>query len=201
MSSRRIRSFVLCVGFLLCAAVGAAAQDRAGEFSLQTSEGAGAPPFAAGFASTRWQLDAGYQFNEINIRGAFAPFSTSGVNASITRYFSRVLGIEGEAGIGFGAAAPGAGTWSIFVGVGPHFALRTNRRFEPWVHGLLGVEHFSFGKLPFPLTTTAWIAGGGLDYRFHSGWVWRAEADYLGMHFGNAYQRNLQIVGGVVWNF
>ena len=99
--------------------------------------------------------------------------------------------------------SPGVSASSFFLGAGPHISFRGRGHFEPWVHGLVGVQHFDFGGVNFPGKTTsvAWIAGGGVEYRFNSGFGLRAEVDYLGSHYGGALQRNFQIVAGVVWNF
>jgi len=188
---------------LICATVGATCQDRADGFSLQSPTASGSPRAAAGFAPTAWQLAFGYQYNQIHIRGTFEPFNTNGLSASVTRYFGSLPGIEAEVGSGFGTAAPGVSANSVFVGAGPHLAYRRSGRFEPWVHGVVGAEHFNFSGFSFPGKTTsvAWIAGGGVDYRFASGFALRLQADYLGSHFGGAYQRNLQVAGAIVWNF
>jgi hypothetical protein len=208
--SLRLRNLALLLGFFLCAAASAAAQDQppaqAQPPATAVPQPLGVPynpAVRAGFALGQWQIADGYQFNRISFRGIFAPFDTNGFNASVTRFFGRELGVEGDVSAGFAPAAPSASAASIFVGGGPHISFRDRSHFEPWVHGLLGVQHFSFGGVNFPASTTsaAWIAGGGLDFRFDSGFALRFQADYLGSHFANYFQRNLQIGGGVVWNF
>lgn len=205
LRSHRMRKFTLFATFLLGASIGATGQeDYTGGLSFHTPSVSGSPRAAtAGFATTPWQLAVGYQYSRLNLRGAFNPFITNGLNVSVTRYFGRALGIEVEAGSGFGTVAPGDSAVSFFLSAGPHISYRRHSRFEPWVHGLAGPEHFNFGRALFPAKTTAvaWIAGGGLDYRFESGFALRLQGDYLGSHFGGAYQRNLQVVGTVVWNF
>jgi opacity protein-like surface antigen len=203
MRFHRMRNFTLFLAMLLCATVSATGQDLTVGVSLQTPTASGSPRAAAGFAPKAWQLTVGYQYNRIDIRGAFKPFDTNGLSASVTRYFGSLPGIEAEVGSGFGTAASGVSAKSVFVGAGPHLAYRRHSRFEPWVHGLVGAEHFNFGGVPFPGKTTsaAWTAGGGMDYRFDSGFALRLQADYLGSHFGGAYQRNLQVAGAIVWNF
>jgi hypothetical protein len=207
LRSRPMRRFTLVVAFLvcglLCAAMGAAAQDGVSAFFPPTPINS-APALPSGFATTPWQLTVGYQYNRIAVPSIFGPFSTSGPNASLTRYFGSLLGVEAEAGSGVGMAAPGVFAYSLFAGAGPRLAFRgRKRRFEPWVHGLAGVEHFNFGRAPFPGNTTsaAWVLGGGLDYRFDFGFALRVQGDYLGSLLGGAYQRNVQIVSALVWNF
>lgn len=200
LRSHRMRNFTLFVAFLLCATVGATGQDRAGAFSLQTPTASGSTRAAtAGFVTTPWQLSIGYQYNRIAVRGAFKSFNTNGLSASVTRYFGSLLGIEAEVGSGFGTVAPGGSAHSVFAGAGPHLAYRRQNRFEPWVHGLAGPEHFNFG--PTKTTAIVWIAGGGLDYRFDSGFALRLQGDYLGSLLFGGYQRHLQVVGAIVKNF
>lgn len=198
-----VRRFAICVGIALFLSVAAVAQDTSQPFPLNNSTRPASLPQAAGFALTPWQFSIGYQYNQFNIRGALAPFGTHGVNGSITRFFNRALGIEGSAGAGFGNSSPGETAASVFWSGGVHFAYRTQHRYEPWVHALIGVEHFAFEQIPPPVNPTAlaWVAGGGVDYRLKSGWALRIQGDYLGTNFGSAFQRNFQIVGGGVWNF
>jgi hypothetical protein len=80
------------------------------------------PAVRAGFALGQWQIADGYQFNRIFFRGIFAPFDTNGFNASVTRFFGRELGVEGDVSAGFAPAIPSASAASMFVGGGPaHF--------------------------------------------------------------------------------
>jgi hypothetical protein len=171
-----------------------------------TSPAAGPYPLPAqlaGLAASQWQIAEAYQFNRISLSGSVAPFNTIGFNSSVVRFFGRDIGVEGDLGAGFGSPPGHASAASIFVGAGPRIAMRGRHHFEPWGHGLIGVEHFSFGGVNFPMNTSslAWAAGAGVDYHFSSGIGLRVQADYLGSHFGGAFQRNLQIVTGIVWNF
>jgi opacity protein-like surface antigen len=161
------------------------------------------PTVHAGIAASEWQIAEAYQLNRISFRGVLAPFSTVGFNSSVVRFFGREIGVEGDLGAGFASPAKNASASSIFLGVGPRIALRGRHHYEPWGHGLVGVQHFSFGGLNFPANSSsvAWAAGGGVDYRFDSGLGVRIQLDYLGSRFGGVFQRNLQVVTGVVWNF
>lgn len=198
-----VHRLAVCAAITLVLSVAAVAQDSSQPFSLGKPTGQASFPQAAGFALTPWQFSIGYQYNQFNIRGALPTFGTHGVNGSIVRFFNRALGLEGDAGAGFGSSSPGETAASIFWGGGVHLAYRTRRRYEPWVHALIGVEHFAFEQMPPPFNPTAlaWVAGGGVDYRFKSGLALRIQGDYLGTNFGSAFQRNFQIVAGAVWNF
>jgi hypothetical protein len=198
------RAVLLFLSFFVFAVLGAACQDQPITLYSQAPSGTTTLPHVpyAGYAPEEWQVSAGYQYNRINIRGAFLPFNTGGPNLSVVRYFGTVAGIEGDAGAGIGSATE-AVAWSLFVGGGPHLVYRNHTRFKPWIHGLAGVEHFAFGAAPSNVNSTsfAWIVGGGVDYALSPSFSVRAQGDYLGTFFGSAYQRNLQIVVGFVWNF
>jgi hypothetical protein len=166
-----------------------------------TKSGSSATVFA-GHAPLPWQFTIGYQFNRLNIRGAFPPFSTNGADASLVRYFRGTLGVEADVGGAFGRTANQASVGAIFVGAGLHAVLINRTRFEPWAHGLLGGTNLNFGAPESARAgSVAWLAGGGVDYRFNPKLAVRIQGDYLGTHFLGAFQRNLQIVSGVVWNF
>jgi hypothetical protein len=210
--SPRLRNGALLVAcFLGAAAMDAAAQDQPAPQAQLPVTSVGAPiavpynpPAHAGLAESEWQIAEGYQYNRIYFPGIFTtPFDTNGFNSSVTRFFGRQLGVEGDLGAGFAPTTPSASAASLFLGGGLHISFRGRSRFEPWAHGLVGVQHFEFSGITFPANTTslAWVAGGGLDYRFGSGFALRVQADYLGSHFGGVFQRNLQLGAGVVWNF
>jgi hypothetical protein len=177
--------------------------DRPTGISLLSHTNSGAPPTAfAGRAPLPWQLTIGYQFNHIDIRGALPPFNTIGVNASLVRYIRSGLGVEAAAGGAYGKAVDSASLGSLFVGAGLHLIYTNRTHFEPWAHGLLGGEHLNFGApVAVKASSVAWIAGGGFDYRLSPRLALRIQADYLGTHFFGAFQRNFQLVSGVVWNF
>ena len=213
------RTLALLGIFLLCAASPAATQSSPGTAPDQAPQQQAQPHLTAvgspegvpyplpaqhaGLAASQWQIAEAYQYNRISFRGAMAPFGTSGFNSAVTRFLGRYWGVEGDLGAGFGSPAQGASASSIFVGAGPHLSVRSRSHFEPWGHALVGAQHFNFGGTNFPMNSTsvAWIGGGGLDYRFDSGIALRVQADYFGSHFGGAFQRNLQVVTGIVWNF
>jgi opacity protein-like surface antigen len=200
LQSCRMYGFVLFLAFFLFAAMAAAGQDSPNEISLLSPAGSGAPQAVfAGRAPPIWQLAGGYQFNYVNIRGAFPPIGTLGVSGSLVRYIIPKVGVEADAGGGWGA---NASVSSIFVGGGAHVVFPNRTHFEPWGHAVLGGAHFSFGAPDSArIATVAWIAGGGVDYRVSPSLAVRIQTDYLGTHFLGAFQRNFQVASSVVWNF
>jgi hypothetical protein len=209
---RATRRFVLFLVAAFCffAGIGAKAQDSSDDsssvspnvitLSSPTKSGTPQSPFA-GRAPLPWQVSLGYQFNHINIRGTLLPFNTIGVNVSVVRYIVQGFGLEAAAGGGYGIAQQNAKAGTLFVGAGAHFIYMNRTRFEPWAHGLIGGATLNLGApIPAKTGTPAWIAGGGVDYRISPRLAVRVQADYLGTHYWGAFQRNLQIVGGFVWN-
>jgi hypothetical protein len=155
-----------------------------------------------------WQIAVGYQYNRDNLLGT--PFNTHGVNFSVSRYFGRWFGVEAQAGAAFlgntgqGTVPPNLSAKSIFVGAGPRLAYRNRSRFEPWIHVLVGMEHFRFSQTAGLLGSNnalAGPAGGGLDVFLSPHWAVRAEADAVGSRFFSTNQRSFQIVGGLVFGF
>jgi predicted porin len=156
---------------------------------------------------SNWQVAVGYQFNRENLLGT--PFDTNGLNVSVVRYFSSWLGAEGQLGLGFGntgttTVPSDLSAKSIIVGAGPRMALRGHRRFEPWIHANIGVEHFRFSQTAGVLGTNnalAAVGGGGVDFRLNPRTSFRAEVDWIGSRFFSTSQRSFQMVTGLVVNF
>ena len=192
-----MRHALILVGVVLFLSISAAAQGPAG---------AGSGPVSAADLS-HWQLGLGYQYNRINLTGT--PFNTNGLNISIVRFLDRWFGLEAQLGAGFGNT--GATTVpanltakSVFVGGGPRLAFRSRSRFEPWVHGVVGMEHFRFTQTAGVLgsnTALAGAAGGGTDFYLNPHAAFRVEADWIGTRFFSLNQRHFQAVTGIVFNF
>ncbi len=137
------------------------------------------------YAPKLWQVTVGYQFNHIRDSRLHSRRSgTFGVNGSVVHYFGKMVGVEGNAGAGFGSLVAGTSLNSLFFGAGPHLVFRNHSHYEPWIHALGGAEHINFG-VPSPVkpTSAAWLLGGGFDYNFTSGFGVRIQADYLGSFF------------------
>jgi hypothetical protein len=198
-----MQRLVCLVGSILLLAVSAAAQGPAG---------AGASPSGRShtFSSpdfTTWQFSMGYQYNRVNLLGT--PFTTNGLSMSVARYFGRWLGLEGQMGVGFGntgatTTPTNLNVQSLFVGGGPRLAFRNRGRLEPWLHLVIGEEHFRFNQTTGVLgnnTALAGAAGGGMDYLLGSHMAVRVEADFIGSRFFSTNQRHFQVVSGLVFNF
>jgi opacity protein-like surface antigen len=200
-----MRKLVLFLGATLCLSGLAKAQDRIVSFAAP-SPAAASPQFFGGEA-TQWQLAVGYQYNSIKLGSS--RFNTNGFNTSIVRFFGNTFGLEAQVGAGFGntgtTTSPSNLTAkSVFVGGGPHIAYRGQSRLEPWVHAIVGLEHFRFTQTAGQLGSNnafAYTLGGGVDIGLNGFVALRAEGDYLGTRFFSGNQSNFQAIGGLVFNF
>jgi hypothetical protein len=207
-----MRKLLLLWGVLSLSAVGAVAQSDAP--SVATPSSATALPASPQVSSrpdlTDWQISIGYQFNRFNmpLQKTVPAFTVNdnGLDVSFTRFFLRWGGLEGEAAAGFGSGSVPqiASAKSVFVGGGPRFAYRGHGRFEPWVHTLIGLEHFRFTQTATAYgsnNSLAFIGGGGVDIHMNARTAFRVQADYLGTALFSRGQANWQIGAGVVFNF
>jgi hypothetical protein len=208
-----MRQVLILVGAILFFSLSAMAQGPAG---AGTKGGGGestrsrtrsGPRPRNNYDLTKWQVAIGYQYNRINLVGT--PFNTNGLNTSVVRFFGRWIGLEGQLGLGYGNTGastipPSLTAKSLFAGGGPRLAFRGRSRIEPWVHVVVGVEHFRFTQSAGLLgTDTAFggVGGGGIDFRLTPHTAVRTEADWLATRFFSVNQRNFQIVSGLVFNF
>ncbi len=198
--------FLLC-GAMLCLTLTAAAQETS------------AVPEAASPASTTtdfpslipldrdpWQLALGFQYSNFGVLPQ--RFSSYGYTVDITRYFTNQIGVEGLGSFGFGGepVPPNGHTVSLFAGGGPHISLGNVGRWEPWGHVLVGVQHFraTQGAMFGNNTHAAFMAGGGVDYKFAARAFWRTQADFMGSNFGigtSSFNKSFSIGTGLVLNF
>jgi hypothetical protein len=118
--------------------------------------------------------------------------------------------VEAQVGVGFlgktgqTTTPPNLDAKSIFVGAGPRVSYRNRSRYEPWVHLVVGMEHFRFSQTAGVLGSNnalAGAAGGGVDVYLKPHVALRTEADAVGSRFFSANQRSFQVVGGLVFGF
>ena len=203
-----MRRVMLLFGAVLCLAVAATAQDNVATIAPSEPAAAAASPQGpvASAADTDWQLAVGYQHNRL--RFSRVSYNTNGYNMSLVRFLGSRFGLEGDVGAGFGNT--GTATFpnnlsvrTVSVDGGVHVSLERDSRFEPWVHGLVGLEHIRFTQSvgPNSFNTVGWTLGGGADLHFNPMTAIRVEGDYLGTHFSSATQTNFQLIVGLVLNF
>lgn len=197
-----IRVAIFLLGIFLFFSTSAAAQGPAGV-------GAGPEHSSANQnVDDPWQIAIGYQYSRDNLVGS--PFNISGVNVSLARYFRTWLGLEAQVGGGlFGntgqtSTPPNLNAKSLFVGAGPHLVYRNRSRFEPWVHGLVGLDHYRFTQNVGMLGSNnalAGVLGGGVDMYLTPNIALRGESDFVVSRFFSATQRSFQVIGGFVLDF
>jgi hypothetical protein len=209
-----MRVATIVLGILFFFSVSARAQGPAGvggSAGAGASAGSRAHSGSSAFSEREydpWQLAIGYQYNRNNLLGS--PFNTNGLNVSLARYFGRWIGLEAQVGTGFfgntgqTTTPPNLDAKSVFVGAGPRLAFRNASRIEPWVHLVVGLEHFRFSQTAGVLGSNnalAGAAGGGVDLFFRPHVALRIEADAVGSRFFSTNQRSFQVIGGLVFNF
>jgi opacity protein-like surface antigen len=166
-------------------------------------------------------LGVGYQFQHFHTLDTTFNDQAYDVSAAI-HLFDLITGagerltagLEGEVSAGFGgktsstaSSLSGLDAKSLFVGAGPRLALPSTSRFEPWVHGLVGLQHFRFTQSSLVGSNSAlgFIVGGGVDIRVAPRLSWRLEANYVGTTFGapsQSYVQSQYSAGtGLVLNF
>jgi hypothetical protein len=193
----KMHKLLLLCGTLLCLSITAAAQDAATSFEANSPAAEPAAPVSFEVqARTPWQLGAGYQYQHFKPLGQ--TIHTNGYNVDVTRFLNDWVGIEGTAIMGYGSSSTGTLTKSLFIGGGPHAVLNGHGRFEPWVHGLVGLEHIRDvqGNSGF-----GFMGGGGVDYKILPRLFLRAQGDFIGTRFQGFMQSGYQIGAGVVLNF
>ena len=199
-----MRKLLVLCGTLLCLSMTAAAQDAPAAFdaSSPASEPAAPVSFHPSDRAT-WQLGVGFQYQHFNILGQ--TFHDLGYNVDATYYLNNWFGVEGTAAFGFGnTGAPSNLTAkSFFVGGGPHISVHNSSRFEPWVHTLVGWQHFRFSQTSTLGSNSGvgFMAGGGVDYKIFPRAYWRVQGDALGSNLGSTRQINYSIGTGIVLNF
>jgi opacity protein-like surface antigen len=199
-----MRKLLVLGGAILCLSMTAAAQDAPAAFdaSSPASEPAAPVSFHPSDRAT-WQLGVGFQYQHFNILGQ--TFHDFGYNADLTYYLTNWFGVEGTVALGFGnTGAPlNLPAKSFFVGGGPHVSVHHSGRFEPWVHALVGWEHFRFRQTSTlgSNSKVGFMAGGGVDYKIFPRGYWRVQGDAIVSSFGTTRQANYSIGTGLVLNF
>jgi len=197
---------MLLFGAVLFLSLAASAQDRTVTLVPPSPAASQAPDPNSLYTDSSWQLAFGYQYSRINLTGK--PFSVEGFDISGVRFLGRWVGLEAELGAGSGnthnlTSPPNLSVKPLLIAGGVHLAHRSGRA-EPWVHALIGTEHFRFTESAGPYGSNfplAWDAGVGMDLHFNPRLALRGEADYLGTRFNGSTQRNFQAGAGLVFNF
>jgi hypothetical protein len=181
--------------------------------AASTPEAPAAPQVVSRLDLANWQLAFTYEFNEFYMPQRFAKNSNvpaftardNGYNVGLTRYLVSWGGLEVDAGQGFGGTSTTQIKHSkfLFIGGGPHFALRGHRA-EPWAHVLFGLNHFRFSGTATQYgsnNTVEFLGGMGVDFHLNQRTAFRISGDYVGTILFNQPQTSWQAGAGVVFNF
>jgi opacity protein-like surface antigen len=146
----------------------------------------------------RWEI--GLAFSVVRFRSSVYYATAPGFHSSVAYFLNNWLAVEGAVTTGFAPAVYGGTFKYLGYGGGPKFSLG-RRRFEPWVHALVGGVHTNpqtalGGKNGFELQ-----AGAGLDYGLNPRLSARLEFDYLASHLFGQWQNSGQGLLGIVIHF
>jgi hypothetical protein len=199
-----MRKLILLFVAFLCLSMSAAAQDSTAAVDTGNTASESADP-ATFHPSARepWQFGVGYQY--LHFKALGQSFHDNAYETQVTRYMNNWFGVEGAAVMGFGntGAPRNLKAKSFFFGGGPHIAAQNRSRFEPWVHVLVGWEHFRFTQTTTIGSNSAlgFVGGGGVDFKLGPRAYWRVQGNYVGTHFQSAMQTNYSFGTGLVFNF
>ena len=148
----------------------------------------------------RWQLSLGFVW--FHFRSSVFNSDAFGVKSTVSYFLNEWLGVEGSVTGAFGGTVDAGGHNAKFAvyGGGPKVAWR-QRRWEPWVHAILGGAHEQPQTAAGSRNTYSIMAGGGADYRWNPHLSFRAEGDYVRTGFFHQTQNNFEFSGGAVIHF
>jgi len=154
----------------------------------------------------------GYQYQHYNVFSH--SFGDNGFNVDFGMHMvdwltggegRLTVGLEGTSAFGFGhtGGTPNLDAKSLFLGAGPHLAVQSRSRLEPWIHLLPGYERFRFTQTAKigAQNAFAFMGGGGLDVRVDRGLYWRVQADYIGTVTQSNEQSNYSFGTGLILYF
>jgi len=148
----------------------------------------------------RWEIGLGV--NWIRFRSSIFNASAVGLRTSVTYNTNEWFGIEGNISAAFAPEIFDREHVKLLVyGAGPKIAWHRYKRWDPWLHAILGGAHelpttAGYGKNGFALQL-----GGGADYNFNYRFSGRLEGDLLRTSFFGQSQNNFQLSAGVVLHF
>lgn len=147
----------------------------------------------------RWQLGIGADW--IRFRSSIFNASAVGIKSSVTYFTNDWFGIEGNVSGAFAPEIYSKEHVKVLVyGAGPKIAWR-ERKWEPWVHAIVGGAHEQPQTANNSKNAFAVEAGGGADYRFNPRFSGRLEANWIHTSFFSQSQNNFELMGGVVFHF
>jgi opacity protein-like surface antigen len=181
---------------------GALLKDWSGSVTgaLAAPEPAPEPKFVFGGRDDfRWQLGIGFAWTRF--RSSIFNASAVGVNTSLSYFTNDWFAIEGNVNSTFAPEIFDNDRVKFVVyGAGPKIAWR-QRRWEPWLHGLVGGIHEQPKTAGNSKNGFAAQMGGGADFRWLPRLAVRLEADYMRSSLFSDHQNNFQLCAGLVFHF
>jgi len=148
----------------------------------------------------RWELGLGVTW--IRFRSSIFNASAVGLKTSVTYNTNEWFGIEGNISAAFAPQIFDREHVKLLVyGAGPKIAWHRYKRWDPWLHAILGGAHEQPQTQGNGKNAFAVQLGGGGDYNFNSRFSGRLEADYVRTSFFSQSQNNFQLSAGVVVHF
>ncbi len=182
-------------------AAGAALASTAGNGTPDASPSPSPDPrfIYGGREDFRWQLAIGVDW--FRFRSSIFNASAVGIDSSVTYFTNEWFGIEGSVTTAFSPVLQNNEHVKLLVyGGGPKVAWR-QRRWEPWMHAILGGAHVQPQTADNSRNAFAVKVGGGADYRINPRFSGRLEADWVRTTFFTQSQNNFELMGGVVFHF
>jgi hypothetical protein len=147
----------------------------------------------------RWQL--GVSLAWVRFNSSVFNVNAIGIKTSVAYFLNEWLGVEGSVTAAFSPTTIGTHHVNLVIyGGGPKVAWR-QRRWEPWLHGIIGGAREQPQTAAGSRSSYALEAGGGADYRWNPHLSFRAEGNYLRTGFFGQSQNNFELAGGAVLHF
>ena len=147
----------------------------------------------------RWQLGIGFAWTRF--RSGIFNATAVGVNTSLSYFTNDWFAVEGNVNSTFAPTILANEHVKLLVyGVGPKIAWR-QRRWEPWLHGLVGGIHEQPQTAGNSRNGFAAQLGGGADFRWLPRLGVRLEGDYVRSSLFGSHQNSFQLAAGFVFHF
>jgi hypothetical protein len=152
-----------------------------------------------GAENDRWELGLGLTY--LRFRSPDIHQNMLGLDTEVVYFPSEWFGIEGNITAAFGGTifANERTKYGGFTG-GPKIVLE-QKRWEPWVHALVGLAHVNPQLAGVGKNGLAIQLGGGADYRLRGNLAVRIEGDWVLTRLYSLSQNNFQLTTGVVIHF
>jgi hypothetical protein len=177
------------------------------------------PIVAAAQDAPKYEVFAGYSYQNFGEATSLRRASLNGWEASVTANITDNVGVELDVSGHYGETKSGDPGFVIFPGlqpakfdvrqhaflIGPHLAGDIGR-VRPFGHALIGLTNREVGLQGVPgrddETRLTGAFGGGLDVRLTDSVSLRAvQADYLVTSFGSENQHSARVSAGIVFTF